>query len=104
MQISILGSTWDVERVPERELEEKGCDGYTNNTVRKIVVGVFEADARSKADLDSCVQKVLRHEIIHAFLYESGLAENSGWAMDEEMVDWIALQFPKLMAALAEME
>ncbi len=38
-----------------------------------------------------------RHEIIHAFLFESGLAENSEWAQNEEMVDFFAIQFPKLM-------
>lgn len=42
----------------------------------------------------------MRHEIVHAYLYESGLAENSlsvaNWATNEEMVDWIARQFPKI--------
>jgi hypothetical protein len=42
----------------------------------------------------------MRHEILHAFLYESGLRENSNkvyaWAENEEMVDWIAIQFPKI--------
>lgn len=101
MKICILGSDWTIEHAPQRELEEKGCDGYTDNTVRKIVVASFEPDARSKQDLDRHARKVLRHEIVHAFLYESGLAENSDWAMDEEMVDWIAMQFPKLMVAFA---
>ncbi|MFD1464645.1 hypothetical protein ACFQ4L_00875 [Lapidilactobacillus mulanensis] len=40
--------------------------------------------------------KDTRHELIHAFLCESGLAENSDWAQNEEVVDWIARQFPKL--------
>ena len=30
-------------------------------------------------------------------LVESGLAENSEWAQNEEMVDFFAIQFPKLM-------
>ena len=33
------------------------------------------------------------------FLFESGLAENSEWAQNEEMVDFFAIQFPKLMEA-----
>ena len=41
----------------------------------------------------------MRHEIIHAFLCESGLAENSDWATNEELVDWIAIQAPKLIKA-----
>ena len=40
----------------------------------------------------------------HAFLYESGLAENSAWAQEEEMVDWFAKQFPKLAVAFREVD
>ena len=44
---------------------------------------------------------VLRHELIHAFLFESGLDQNSNlcesWAINEEMVDWMAIQMPKIM-------
>ena len=49
----------------------------------------------------------LRHEITHAFLNESGLQNDtsvpgSGWATNEEMVDWIAIQFPKMKKAFEE--
>ena len=50
-------------------------------------------------------KKVLRHEIIHAFLYESGLHENwthPQYGHDETYVDWIALQFDKLLKAFKE--
>lgn len=51
-------------------------------------------------------QATLRHEIIHAFLAESGLWGSSepakAWAMNEEMIDWIALQFPKILKAFKE--
>ena len=40
--------------------------------------------------------------MIHAFLHESGLAVNSDWAQNEEMVDWFALQAPKLFKAFKE--
>ena len=43
--------------------------------------------------IDIFKNKVFRHEILHAFLYESGLCylENN-----EIVVDWIASQYPKL--------
>jgi hypothetical protein len=57
-------------------------------------------------NLEPYCKKVLRHEIIHAFMYESGLWENShdveGWAQNEEMTDWIAIQFPKMQKAFEE--
>lgn len=50
-----------------------------------------------RKNLQVQIMKNKRHEIIHAFLFESGLAENSEWAQNEEMVDFFAIQFPKLM-------
>lgn len=51
-------------------------------------------------------KKVLRHEVIHGFLYESGLWNNSGnveaWGRSEEITDWIAIQFPKMLKAFQE--
>lgn len=49
----------------------------------------------------------LRHELIHAFLYESGLHSNANkgetpWPLNEEMVDWIAIQLPKIMRVCKE--
>lgn len=38
----------------------------------------------------------LRHELIHSAIEESGLATQVSWARNESLVDWIALQFPKL--------
>lgn len=46
-------------------------------------------------------RQILRHEIVHAFLNESGLSANAsvpqnGWAKHEEMIDWFAIQSPKI--------
>ena len=50
---------------------------------------------------------MLRHEIIHAFLFESGLECNSlktyNWAENEEMVDWFAIQSPKIFILYKEL-
>ena len=46
--------------------------------------------------------KVLRHELIHAFIIESGLDECCEWANNEEMIDWIARQFPKMVKCFAK--
>ncbi len=52
------------------------------------------------------MKATLRHEIVHAFLGESGLSANSNesdaWARNEEMVDWFALQGPKIYKAWQE--
>ena len=48
-------------------------------------------------------KQVIRHELIHAFLCESGLHENCKWH-NEEMVDWLAIQAPKLQKIFKETE
>lgn len=51
------------------------------------------------------VDEALTHELYHAFFYESGLdnctflEEDVPWAKHEELVDWCAIQFPKILAA-----
>lgn len=40
-------------------------------------------------------ETTIRHELIHAFLYESGL-NGSTWSDNEDMVDWFANQIPKI--------
>ena len=75
----------------------KRMDGYTDFSIKKIVVADFEVDDNCIDDLEWYKNKVLRHEIIHAFIYESGLAENCEWARDEQLTDWIAIQFENML-------
>lgn len=103
-KIDILGSEWTVKLLPKTVdpiLED--CDGYCDWTMRKIVVEDITGFGSSLGDLKAYHNKVLRHEIVHAFLFESGLYENSqeidAWARNEEMVDWIARQGPKIYKA-----
>lgn len=78
----------------------KDCDGYCDTSTKEIVVSDMTENAGSpdaKGDLAHYQRKVIRHELTHALLFESGLSVNS-WAENEEIVDWIAIQFPKLLA------
>lgn len=104
-EINVLGTKYTVEfkSVSEDPLFEK-CDGYCDWTTKRIVV---EREAEGTlGNMVSYIQKVLRHEIVHAFLFESGLAECSksadSWALNEEMVDWFARQGVKIHAAWRE--
>lgn len=102
-EIEILGETWTIHFRDEDPCFEKSR-GYTNCATREIVVeNVRDTDDPLDFDMQSqCIdqKRVLRHEILHAFLMESGLDENSnscdGWALNEEMVDWFARQSPKI--------
>lgn len=89
--INILGSTWTV--TPE-EMKDNNYDGLADLSTKEIRIRMDNTN--EVGDFEALVKKQTRHEIIHAFLYESGLSFNSDWAVNEELVDWIAIQFPKI--------
>lgn len=102
MTVNVLGTDYKIresDKVNDTTLET--CDGYCDTSVKTIVIDIFQQSPGALEDLDSYRKKVMRHELIHAFLHESGLGGNS-WAKDEEVVDWIALQFPKLQKAFEQ--
>lgn len=108
MKINVLGTEYKIIDKKEAEDERlKRCDGYLDDSTKEIVLLVYEPDVNNKKDLEAYRKQVLRHEIIHAFLSESGLQACSvsfggGWATNEEMVDWLAIQFPKIQKAFEE--
>ncbi|WP_035181536.1 hypothetical protein [Lentilactobacillus farraginis] len=71
-------------------------DGFTDTSTKDIYISQFIPDKRTLGNLQAYTSKIIRHELIHAFLFESGLDCNTDWARNEEIVDWIAIQFPKL--------
>ena len=104
--VNILGTLYTIQYdVPEEKMPEY-CDGCMDQSVHKIRIARFESDRNSLMNLDEYRKKVTRHEIVHAFLYESGLWNNSGcagnWGQNEEITDWIAIQSPKIFKAFKE--
>lgn len=104
--VEILGALYTIHfDVPDDKLPE-GADGCMDQSIHQIRIAKFETDRNSLMDLDEYRKNVLRHEIVHAFLYESGLWTNSGtseaWGRDETITDWIAIQSPKLFQAFKE--
>lgn len=105
--INILGTEWTIvqRREPEGPVLAR-LAGYCDWTTKKIVVECDATSDGSLGDMDCYYRKVIRHEIVHAFLFESGLHENSceasEWARNEEMVKWIARQGQKIYAAWKE--
>ena len=112
-KVNILGTTYKVElKVPcGKDKHLTGNFGYTDFHGKRIVVadvntipGWEEATKESARDVYA---GTVRHEVIHAYLMESGLDGSSNgvdcWARNEEMVDWFAIQFPKLAKTFREL-
>lgn len=104
--VDVLGERYAIlNDVNENEIPGRG-DGACDWSTRTIYIGHFTANEDSVGDLKGYAKQVLRHEIVHAFLFESGLSANSSnatsWASCEEMVDWFAIQGPKILKAWQE--
>ena len=112
LKVNILGSEWSVKFGNEEAYPNLAeMDGYSDFSTREIVVDDMKASQgqiEAKADLENYQKQVVRHEIIHAFLLESGLDSSSNsadsWAVNEEMVDWFAIQSPKIFKVFSELE
>lgn len=114
MKINILGTEYTVivKKYDEDEVfERQSIDGYCDGHTKEIVVCDMHTykgwEHESEATISAVQKEILRHEIVHAFFNESGLQDSTfaydgGWAKNEEMVDWIALQAPKMFAVFKE--
>ena len=107
-QIRILGNLWTIRsgtHETDKELDDY-TGGVTDVTSREIIVKDIPADEVEMRNEPSNIRRIIRHEIIHAFLYECGLYQNASgsgaWPMNEEMVDWIAIQHEKLHRAFRD--
>lgn len=114
MKLNILGTEysvamWAYDEKPE--FKDRSIDGYCDSIGKEIAVCDMKTfpgyEKETVAYCNQVEKQVLRHEIVHAFFAESGLQDSclqysGGWAKNEEMVDWIALQAPKLMKAFEE--
>lgn len=112
MTINILGTEYtlifknDEEVCSDMGVNIGECGGYCSAAAREIVIANLDKCEDTGAEKDELKRLNLRHEIVHAFLNESGLQSNAKavdcWAKNEEMVDWIAIQGPKIWKAWQE--
>lgn len=94
--ITILGQKWKI--IFNDKLEDNEADAETIPKEKIIKV--------KKLNKDVDADRILRHEIIHAFLFESGLGwnfEHHMWGHDETMIDWFAIQYPKIKKVYAQL-
>lgn len=110
-KVNILGTEYQVLFGKESDYPNlKENDGYVDTSEKKIFVDdmtAHEGDIARKQNIGYYRNHVLRHEIIHAFLFESGLDNEScsprNWACSEEIVDWFAIQSPKIFKVFTEL-
>lgn len=111
--IKVFGELWGVKMCELKEdswFEENNADGRCLPFSRTITVVNAETDTRvvpvrDKQENKRAMEDTLRHEIIHAFLFEAGLNGNaivfeSGWADNEEMIEFFAWNWERINQAI----
>ncbi len=114
MKVNILGTDYSIivkKYDEDRLFTDEGAGAYCTGATHEIVCCDLSSHPDYKLDTGAAILQLeklnLRHEIIHAFLQESGLATNAStyfgsWAENEEMVDWFAMQGLKIYKAWEE--
>ena len=107
--ISVLGTEYSVEFVPRnsdpRLLDVH--DGYCDRSAKRLVIVTLGTLGSNLDHPIEVLKKVMRHEVIHAFLHESGLSgnfEHPRYGHEETMIDWIASQFPKILKVYNQLD
>lgn len=92
-QINILGQNYTIKFENTRtDKALKDCDGECRYYPKEIIID-------DELELEEHKNHVIKHEIIHAFLAESGLKR---YREDELIVDWIAWNIEKIQKAIGE--
>lgn len=101
-KVNILGTEYSISySTPDKDERLKNVSGYCDSYSKTIVIDDIECNKFEEQSKGEFEKECIRHEIIHAFLSESGLKFDANvwsgsWAKNEEMIDWIAIQFPKI--------
>lgn len=103
VKVTILGQDYDVIDGADMSDYEKlqEVDGYASNTRKEIVIAKFIQEIGTDEDVSFIRNHVMRHEVIHAFLDESGMRK---WSEDELLVDWMAAQLPKMFKVFQSLQ
>lgn len=100
--VNILGAEYDISI--DGEMCQTDRDGIEIRYSHKITLRP-EADMldREATDYEKKQRflEVGRHEIFHAFFDESGL---EGYSEDEQLINWLAIQSPKIFKVFTELE
>lgn len=99
-KINILGTKYEI--TADTRLCNTDFDGICKNYVKSIQLRKPEDmldDDSVESEKQIRYEEILRHELVHAFFFENGLDE---YSENEQLVNWIAIQFPKMVKAFQE--
>ena len=97
--IEILGTKYNFSIVKDEDFpkSDDGSDGGLTKFYDKEII----INGSAKDENIEDYKRIIRHEIIHAFFFESGLPE---YTHNEQLVDFLAYQIPKMIKIFEKAE
>ena len=106
IKVNILGSEWTVRSATEAEEPRlDGVNGFTDWTTRTICLE--KNTIGNIGSIETYMKQVIRHEVVHAFMFESGLGdafEHKDYGQEETIVDWFAFQMGNIMNVVMDIQ
>ncbi len=110
-KVKILGESWKIVITDNnKKYDLDNVSGYCDYSAKTCVIcNKIDNQNFEGTNPRAYMKRVARHEITHAFMFESGLAYDSSehqgaWAMNEEMIDWFARQITKIENVALEID
>lgn len=109
----VLGSEYTLRFIPEdKDPQLDNSNAYCDSCGSTIVIDDLSKlkdlcpDAFISKDMVNRLKVTIRHELIHAFMHESGITTCSHlpWAHDETLVEWLAVQLPKMAKTMQDLK
>lgn len=101
-KLNIFGAEYTIKVYhPEDNEAPKDVNGLCEVYTKELVIKDYTAveDEKQYKNIYGFVEKVLRHEILHAIFYEAGQGK---YFEDEDLVDALAVMMPKISKILQE--
>lgn len=106
-KITILGQEYKIRECTEEEypkLKSMNALGLCEYNSKEIILDKKALNEPGDDGLEKyhmCKNQTTRHEVIHAFLYESGLTT---YGADEVLVEMLSIQVPKMLKVFEKLE
>lgn len=97
---NILGTEYKIYSDLKNKNSDGECGLYNKEIHIRPIEDMLDGEPSSFEEKELRYKQVLRHELFHELFEESGISE---WAYDEKLVDFLAIQFPKIFKVFQEL-
>ena len=95
--VNVLGTKYEASFGTREELNmDKDTYGECEVYSKQIRVCTDPEPGVSEETKNTIISEVIRHELSHAFLYESGLI---AFSTDETLVEWMSVNMSKVLSS-----